>query len=188
MLISSLFRDGDVVLDLNDYEEQWILEVQAWFITAFLNARYSLLQIVRRVGPKRTGDEAERMLKLCHSVLFQNNDYININFISLLACTSILLLICAVSWVDALAKACREVWKVLIPNVRKLALLVQIIYQVCKFHEFLLLLVGYLPQSRFFRSRSQARFPSSAFWHGHRRREDDQGLFSGPDSIGLHNL
>ncbi|PMD42921.1 hypothetical protein L207DRAFT_526152 [Hyaloscypha variabilis F] len=186
VLISSLFRDNFVV-SLLDYKEQWILEVQAWFTTAFLNARYALLQIVRQVGSKRTGDEAEQILKICHSVLFQNNDYININFISLLACIVVLLLVCAFSW-EPLPKACRKAWEVSIYGIGELTRRVQVVYRVCKFHEFLPVLAAFLPQSRFFRLRSQARFPWSAFWHGDRRRQDDQGLFSGPDSIALQNL
>jgi hypothetical protein len=180
MLISSLFRDFDVVLDLHDHKEQWILEVQAWFITAFVNARYSLLQTVRRDGPKRTGNETKPMLKLCHSVLFQNNDYTNINFISLLACTSVLLLICAVSWGDTITKAWRRAWKALISGARNLRDRVGVIYQACNFHEFLPSLVAYLT----FRRQRQPRFPWNPFWNGNRRWQD-QRLFSGNDWIRL---
>jgi hypothetical protein len=117
VLITSLLRTGDII-GFGDQNEQWILEVQGWFVTAFLNARYSLLQIVRRNGSKRTGNEPEHMLKLCYSILFQNNDYTNIDFIGLLASISVLLLICVFSlipkWGGTLWQACRKVWKALI--------------------------------------------------------------------------
>jgi hypothetical protein len=182
MLISSLFRDGDVVLDLK-HKEQWVLEVQAWFITAFLNARYSLLQIVRRDGPKRTGNEPKPMLKLCDSVLFQNNDYTNIDFISLLACTSVLLLICVVSWGGAIAKACRETGKALISGAGNLGDRVWVIYQACNFQEFLPILVAYLNLRR----QRQTRFPRNPYWNGNRRWQD-QRLFSENDWIRLRNV
>lgn len=45
-LLASVFRQGDIVPFVNR-EEQWIQEVQAWFTTAFLNTRYSLLHYLR---------------------------------------------------------------------------------------------------------------------------------------------
>jgi len=186
MLISTLFRDGDVVLDLKDYTEQWILEVQAWFITAFLNARYSLLQIVRRDGPKRTGNEPEHMLKLCHIVLFQNNDYINIDFVRLLVCTSVLLLICAVSSVHTLAKACSKIWEALSLYIhdKELGNKFSALYRACNLHKVLPFLKLYLP----FWHQRQIRFPWNLFRNRNFRFPFDQRLFPGSDWIRLHIL
>ena len=120
LLITSLFRQGEGIQDVAYQKEQWTLEVQAWFTTAFLNARYTLLQIVRRDGSERAEDIPKPKLKLCHSVLFQNNSYKNIDFIGLLVTTSALLLIYIASfipkWGGTLAKACRNV-KALIKKV-----------------------------------------------------------------------
>ncbi|PMD12692.1 hypothetical protein NA56DRAFT_666171 [Hyaloscypha hepaticicola] len=186
MLISSLFRAGDVVLDLKDHKEQWISEVKAWFITAFLNGRYSLLQTVRRTGSKRTGNEPEHMLKLCRMVLFQNNDYININFISLLACISVLLLICALSCAGAFAEVCSKVWKALSQSTYAKKLRDQVVglYQAYNFHVLLLFLDAHLP----FRRQRQTRFPQSLFWNRNRRWQFDQRLFPSSDWIRLRTL
>ena len=97
VLLSSLLREGDIVT-LIDQKEPWILEVQAWFVTAFLNARYTLLQIVRREGPKAGQEVPRSKLRLCQIILFRNNDYTNVNFIGLLVSILALLLICGASF------------------------------------------------------------------------------------------
>jgi hypothetical protein len=177
LLITSIFRQGEGSQGFIYQEEQWISEVQAWFTTAFLNARYTLLQIVRRDGLERAEDAPKPMLKLCHSVLFQNNGYKNIDFIGLLVTTSALLLIYIASlipkWSGTLAKACR--------NVKALILKVWAIF---KFYEPLYFL-KYLSESSFFRSQSRARAPRpwSAFWNG-----NTEGLSSGNEPIDLGDI
>jgi hypothetical protein len=91
-LLTSVLRELNIVPFINQ-EEQWVNEVQAWFVTAFLNGRYSLLQIVRRYGSKPTGDEMKFMLKLCRLILFQTNSYTNVDLIGFLVSVSVLLLI-----------------------------------------------------------------------------------------------
>lgn len=174
VLITSVFRQGEGIQDLNYLKEQWTHEVQAWFTTAFLNARYTLLQIVRRDGPERAEDAPEPMLKLCHSVLFQNNGYKNIDFIGLLVTTSALLLICISSFIPKWGgKACR--------NVKALIL------TIFKFYEPLYFL-KYLSESSFFRSQSRARVPrpGSQFWNGDTGWQGSS-LSSGNDPIELYH-
>lgn len=94
ILLTNALRIRDEIQYL-DEKQQWIREVEALFITAFLNARYSLLQVVRRKGPKRGNDTAEHMLTLCRTTLFRSSDYTNVNFIGLVATILALLLIYA---------------------------------------------------------------------------------------------
>jgi len=91
VLLTSVLRETNLVPFINQ-NEQWVLEVQAWFATAFLNGKYSLLQIVRRSGAKRTGNEVKSMLKMCHLITFQNNNYANIDFIGFTVSLSVILL------------------------------------------------------------------------------------------------
>jgi hypothetical protein len=51
-LLSSTFRINHVVKVLSQ-THQWAYEVETWFVTAFIKARYALLQVVRRQGPYR---------------------------------------------------------------------------------------------------------------------------------------
>jgi hypothetical protein len=96
-LLSSSFRINNVV-QVFDQTHQWALEVETWFVTAFLNARYALLQIVRRQGPDRAPDAPKSVFKLCGIILYQNNNYTNVDFIGLIVSTSTLLLICTFSY------------------------------------------------------------------------------------------
>lgn len=167
LLLSSLLREGDIVT-LIDKKEQWILEVQAWFVTAFLNARYTLLQIVRREGPKRTKEVPDAMLKLCQIILFANSNYTNVDFIGLLLLILALLLIPAFShrrkiilasgvFAQAFAKGCTTVIGVLAFYARKSGRRVLPTF-------ILHFLAGQLAQSFPFRRQSHPEFPRSQFW------------------------
>jgi hypothetical protein len=63
-LFSKLFRVGETI-DMPGSNKPCALEVFTWFTTAFINSRYSLLQIVRRNGPKRADNAPKSMIKLC---------------------------------------------------------------------------------------------------------------------------
>jgi hypothetical protein len=108
MLLTSLIRQKDTV-DYINLSEQWVEEVQAWFLTAFITARYNLMLIVTRDDTKRAKNAPAAMVKICGLVLFQSNGYTNINFIGLLASISSLLLICAVSSWRKISRARRKI-------------------------------------------------------------------------------
>jgi hypothetical protein len=103
VLLTSLLRIRDEIQFLHT-SEQWILEAHAWFVTAFLNARYSLLQVVRRQGEKREGVTQEPWLKLCQTILFRSQDHTNVDFIGLLATVSALLFLLAFSFRDEIGQ------------------------------------------------------------------------------------
>ena len=107
-LFSNLFRVRDTI-DMPGLNEPWALEVFTWFTTAFINSRYSLLQIVRRNGPKRADNAPKSMIKLCRMILFQSNDHTNVDFVGLMASLSALFLICTASHKDKIYGAMRLV-------------------------------------------------------------------------------
>jgi hypothetical protein len=108
MLLTSLTRLQDTVDNINS-SEQWIGEVHAWFLTAFITARYNFMHIVTRDDVKRAKDAPAPMVKICGIVLFQSNGYTNINFIGLLVSVSSLLLICAASHWSKVSRAMRKI-------------------------------------------------------------------------------
>jgi hypothetical protein len=153
VLLSSFFRSGDQ-MPVFHQKEQWTLELEAWFVTAFLNARYALLQIVRRNGSERAPNTPKPMLKLCKTILYQNNDYTNLDLIGLLVSLSALLLICAFSFTEKtkslaeklvggcialysifctlggkFAGVCNKVWDELLRYARDLGPQVQTLYE-----------------------------------------------------------
>jgi hypothetical protein len=159
-----VFKQGDIV-DFVDQKEQWVEEVKAWFQTAFLNARFSLLQIVRRNGPPRDQNATHSMVPLCRLILFQSNDYTNVDFIGLMAVISTLLLICAVSFAKQIkgisisfGKLCLKWWK----KFRTWC------WNTCSRGLFYLWSYVDKVSRNFSAGRQQsARFPFSRFWHGH---------------------
>lgn len=109
-LLSSSFRINGVVQECHP-TRQWVLEMETWFTNAFLNARYGLLQIVRRQGPDRTPD-VPQAFKLCGIILYQNNAYKNVDFIGLVVSTCALLLICAFSYKSEVISSFRSFVKI----------------------------------------------------------------------------
>jgi hypothetical protein len=91
VLLTSAMRNG-LFVEFIDPKEQWIKEVQAWFVTGFLYSRYSLLQVVRKNGTEETEDGLEETRKICRLVLFQSSSYTNVDLIGLLVSVTALLL------------------------------------------------------------------------------------------------
>jgi hypothetical protein len=112
MLLTSLTRMHDIVDNINP-SEQWITEVHAWFVTAFITARYNFMHIVTRDNVKRAKDTPAAMVKICGIVLFQSSGYTNINFIGLLATVLSLLLICAGSHWRKISRAMKKIVSVI---------------------------------------------------------------------------
>ncbi|KAK5044871.1 hypothetical protein LTR84_010409 [Exophiala bonariae] len=108
MLMTALTRRLDTI-EFIDPTEQWIKEIHGWFMTAFIAARYNFMQIVTSDYEKRAKDAPAPMVSICGIVLFQTNEYTNINFIGLLASISSLLLICVISHWQKMRNASRNV-------------------------------------------------------------------------------
>jgi hypothetical protein len=161
-LFSNLFRVGDTI-DMPGSDEPWTLEVFTWFTTAFINSRYSLLQIVRRNGAKRADNVPKSMIKLCRIVLFQSSDHTNVDFIGLMASLSALFLICAASHKDMIYGALRLVAIPMGKGWRKLIWAFESLRERAKrlHHEF-------VDQ----RERRRAQFPVSSWRRGSGRLRD----------------
>ena len=157
-LFSTLFRVGDTI-DMPGPTYPWTAEVLTWFTTAFINSRYSLLQIVRRNGPNRAENAPKSMIKLCRIILFQSNEHINVDFVGLMASLSALFLICAASHRDKIYRVLRRVAILIGKGLKNLFWVFQSLYNRAKvvYQEFVLR-----------REQRRAQFPVSS-WRSHSR-------------------
>jgi hypothetical protein len=84
-----------------DAKEQWILELKAWFETAFIKARYLEINIRGHPGAiiaKPEGWIGEGDLdRFCEQMLFTDVNYNNVDFIQFLIITSCLIVLCLLS-------------------------------------------------------------------------------------------
>lgn len=112
MLVTSLSRQGDLVNWVPE-NEGWIGEVKSWFQMAFITTKYQVMQIITRDSTKRAKDAPASIFKICGVVIFQTNEYTNINFIGLLVTICSFLLICAASFWSKISKPLREIMDLL---------------------------------------------------------------------------
>lgn len=98
LLISRyIFAIGNVVLKI-DPQEQWIAELQAWFLKAMLLCRIMILKIAQNeLEPDQSPLDPVREYTLYDLVLLLDADYTNINWIGLWATVASLVLICLAS-------------------------------------------------------------------------------------------
>lgn len=101
-LVSSQYRTLSLIRYLHP-TEQWIIEVKAWFETAFLQARYRVFSVLQRDRPpveylNPNTELLELGLKACSQALFYAGNYTNIDFIQLLVTLSSLATLCLLSF------------------------------------------------------------------------------------------
>ena len=97
-----LIRQKDIIVEnrvLDHYEEQWMIEVETWFMKAYLTgilsiqdaALFSILDLDSRFSL-----EYGQKWKLCSRILFHNNNFTNINWIGFWVTTASLTFLCLV--------------------------------------------------------------------------------------------
>jgi hypothetical protein len=181
VLLTSIYRLSEVVPYINP-TEQWVSEVQAWFETAFLRARFTMLSVVQRAGPRTKQpdlDEAVDPTYLCDRILFLDDNYTNVDFLGLMATLSALLILCAISYTaeiiaasEKVAQICKKGYVWALPHIQTL---------------FTLLrsgLVAILPQSwtrnSWLRQWSHPAFPFSQLWRERRFDPNVPTVHAGP--------
>lgn len=96
---------------------QWVTEVETWFMKGILDAVISIrngVQYQLQAFEPDIGLDFKREFSLCGRILFHDRDYTNTNWVSLLATTASLLVICLASYlVEWIHKVIRALGKVL---------------------------------------------------------------------------
>jgi hypothetical protein len=149
LLLTSIFRRGDHVAYI-DPLEQWVQEVQTWFETSFLRARFYWLQVVQPEGtpPQKPNiSNPFDRVHLCDRILFFDDDYSNIDFIGLMATISTILILFILSFMVKMIK----IFKVFMH-------ICYIIYLA--YHS-----VSSWAQGLGVRRQTRPTFPQSQFWH-----------------------
>ena len=82
---------------LSDWNEQWTIEVEAWFMKAFLSGILAIqdgaLYALTDVDPKFSTEYLKEW-RLCSRILFHNSNFTNINWIGLWTTIAFLILLC----------------------------------------------------------------------------------------------
>jgi hypothetical protein len=102
VLLISIYRLSSVVPYIKP-TEQWISEVKAWFETAFLTARFTMLSVVQRAGPRTKQPDLNDLIDpmhMCDRILFLDDNYTNLDFVGLMVTLSALLILCATSYTE----------------------------------------------------------------------------------------
>jgi len=104
------------LIELHDSKNQWIIELQSWFETAFLQSRYMLYGLLQRnhLPLEMMPEDLDPKFKdVCNRVLFYDGGYTNFDFIQFLVLLISLLLICAISFEKKLVAISRLVGRIL---------------------------------------------------------------------------
>jgi hypothetical protein len=118
---------------LDDYREQWVMEVETWFIKAILGAIFQIqdtaLYSVRKIDSSFS-DKYIREWSLCGRILFRDGDYININWIGFWATVGSLTLLCLVG---NQVESVHEVSRVFVHGMGKIPAIVSLLSRAMLF-------------------------------------------------------
>lgn len=193
----SFQRRGSEIFQGLDTKEQWIIELKAWFETAFLQARYGVFGLLERDRPPNGMPQdllaAKRKYgKLCNQAVFFDGNYTNIDFIKLLITLSCLLLICLLSIRELLANIAKKIGTLCWANLKSaFGFCYKSTTWILKKLTPLPLPAIRLPQFRILRRRTVQSSPGTyardSFWNPRNNRRMETPIIQ-PDDVSLQDL